>query len=116
MLIGFRDSQVRAAAAPAVVARASGTASQDLAVVLTTLTRAPSLAHLLSLRSMSLTRLEDEPVSDYHFGTPTTGVTFRPVDPRGRTLQTTHTKESLMTVTAVTIQEIGQPREEARTA
>lgn len=116
MLIAFVSSAVRAAAAAVPAKPLGAMIADDLVTALTVLAHAPTLADLLTLRSLTLTRLANEAMSDYFLGTPTVGVTFRPVDARGRAVGTTHSRESLMTVTAIAIRAIGQSREEALTA
>lgn len=106
MLVAFRDADVRAATLPTAVSRSGRTGPPDLALTLAVLVRAPRLADVMGLRSLALTRLTDEALSDYRVGTPASGVRFRPVDAEGAAMATRHTKESLMTVTAITIQAV----------
>ncbi len=101
MLLGFVDRGVRDAAHPSAIG------SVDDALAITVLARSPHLGHVLTVVSLKLTRLSENPVSDYHIGVPNRGVRFRPADHLGRPVPTEHTKESLMHITAITIIEIG---------
>ncbi len=116
MLIAFRDRTVQTAADARAVSGLGGATAEDVAAAMTALAYVPSLGDLLGMRSLALTRLTRASMSDYFLGTRTAGVTCRPVDDLGRAIRTSHTKESLMTVTAVTIQAIGHSREEALSA
>lgn len=101
MLLGFVDQSVRDAAHPSAIG------SADDALAITVLARSPHLGHVLALASLTLTRLSENPISDYRLGVPNRGVTFRPADHLGRPVPTDHTKESLMHIMAVTLVEIG---------
>lgn len=110
MLVGFATQSVHDAAHPQAIG------SADAALAITVLARSPNLGLLLTFESLKLTRLSKGRSSDYHLGTPNTGVSFRTVDRLGNPVATDHTKESLMLITAVTILEIGVALAEAKTA
>lgn len=110
MLVGFAAQGVQDAAHPQAIG------SADTALAITVLARAPNLGLLLTLESLKLTRLSEGRSSDYHFGTPTAGISFRTVDRLGNPVATDHTKESLMHIIAVTVLEIGVALAEAKTA
>lgn len=110
MLLGFVDQRVRDAA------RSSDIRSVDDALAITVLARSPHLGHVLTLASLKLSRLSENPISDYHLGVPNRGVTFRPADHLGRPVPTDHTKESLMHIMAVTLVEIGVALEREQSA
>lgn len=116
MDIAFHDAETEAAASPQAIAQLGRDEADDLSVILTVLGHAASLADVLTLRSMSLTRLSTDEGSDYDIGTAATGVVLRPVNPRGQLLLTSHTKESLMAVHAITIQSVGHSRQKEATA
>lgn len=110
MLLGFVDQRVRDAAHPSAIG------SVDDALAITVLARSPHLGHVLTLASLKLSRLSENPISDYHLGAPNRGVTFRPADHLGRPVPTDHTKESLMHITAATVVEIGVVLEKEQSA
>lgn len=115
MKIAFSTHGVRTAADAGVIARLSQPSADDLATALTVLAHVPTLGGVLTLRSLTLNRLPGG--GDFYFGTQEAGVTFHPVDTRGRAVALGHTLEDLMTVTGVTITNIGlSPRREAWTA
>ena len=116
MFVAFRDESVRAAAQPLAVRALVQAGAHDVAMALTVLGRAPHLAHLLPLRSLTLTRVQQEPLSAYFIGSQVCGVMFHPVDARGRQVPTSHNQESLMKVMAISIHTIGLSRQEALSA
>lgn len=116
MNVAFAGPAVEASSRPHAVRSLGGDRALVLGAVLTVIGRTPSLAHVLGLRSIVLTRLSADPLSEYHLGTELTGVRFRPIDARGRALATAHAKESLMTVRAVRLLAVGQTQAEAVSA
>jgi len=98
MRVDFASSAVAAATRPSEVARIDRTTAGPLARALTLLVHASSLADLLPLRSVALTRHSTEPISDYWLRAGRGLVHLRPVDASGRPIATTHTLEGLMTV------------------
>lgn len=116
MDVAFRDGAVRAAAQPSAVRALAEAGQREAALALTVLGHAPHLAHLLPLRCLLLTRLQEEAWSAYFLGSPLCGVLFQPVDARGRDVPTSHSQESLMTITAIRIHSVGLSRREALSA
>lgn len=113
MLIAFQDEMVRAAAEAGAAGRLGGSAALDLAAALSVLACAPTLADVLTLRSLLLQPLGKGQTSRYFLGTAAIGVTFQLVDEGGQPIQTSHTRENLVSVIAVAVEAVGPTREEA---
>lgn len=116
MLLVCASPVVEAAIAPARLAALEPTIGTPLRTALTVISRAPTLAHVSGLRSLTLIRLSREPATDYELGNDLTGVTFRPVDETGRPIPTGHTKESHMNIIAVVLLTVGNISASAQTA
>lgn len=116
VLLAFAGPAVEAATAPARLAALEPTIGTPLRTALTVISRAPTLAHVSGLRSLTLIRLSREAATDYELGNDVTSVTFRPVDETGRPILTGHTKESHMNVIAVVLLAVGNISASAQTA
>lgn len=116
MLLACATSDVEQAMTPSGFTTLEPSTATTLCIALTVLARSPTLAHVLGLRSLTLTRLTAEPSADYHLGNDVTGLQFRPIDRLGRAIPTTHTRESLMSVVAVLVLAVGNTRAAAEIA
>jgi hypothetical protein len=98
---------------PSSVIALGAAGSYDLRIVLTIIKYAENMAHLMAPRSTTLTRLANADTSDFHYGTPATGVLLRPIDEHGQHLATDGTRTSLSTVYSVAILAVGLSLKEA---
>lgn len=116
MLLACATATVEADISPAGVDALARDVAEPLRLVLTVVSRAPTLGHVMGLRCVTLTRLTSDELSQYHLGAASTGIRLAPADPDGRLVRTAHTKESLMTVNAVVLLAVDEPLEAAVSA
>lgn len=98
---------------PSSLGRLEARVKDDLRITLTVIKHAETMAHLMTFRGTSLTRLTDSDKSDFHYGTNITGVVLRPIDDQGTQLAVDHTRASLSAVFSVAILAVGLSLKEA---
>ncbi|WP_133787333.1 hypothetical protein [Kribbella sp. VKM Ac-2571] len=74
---------------------------------------AETMVQLAAFRGISLTRLANSDVSDFHYGTDITGVVLRPIDDQGIQLAVDHNSANLSAVFSVAILAVGLSLKEA---
>lgn len=111
-VLPFGDG-VAEAIRPSSLTCLEGRVRDDLRVILTVIKYAETMAHLMSFRGTSLTRLTIPVPPDFHYGTDITGVVLRPVDDQGTQLAVDHTRASLGAVFSVAILAVGLSLKEA---
>ncbi|WP_269304723.1 hypothetical protein [Aeromicrobium sp. HA] len=98
---------------PSAVAAHGGVVSHDLRILLTYVKLAGNMAHLTKSKGTRLTQLANVGRTEFHFGTPATGLLLSPIDELGKPLHTDGTRHSLSTVFSVAILAVGLPLKEA---
>ncbi|MDO7868522.1 hypothetical protein [Nocardioides jiangxiensis] len=98
---------------PSALARLEGRVRDDLRMALHLLKHAETLAQLATTRAAALTRLTPKQVSDFHYGTPASGLILRPIDDRGRPIPVDQNPTGLSRVLAVAICAVGMSLKEA---
>ncbi len=100
---------------PSALARLEAQIRDDLRIALTLIKHSESMAHLMAFRGITLTRLTNSDMSDFHYGTAATGIVLRPIDDQGTQLAVDHSRASLSTVFSVAILAVGLSLKEATT-